>query len=389
MITARLAGRQPGRDRPPGLPHLPASSASRPSRSTPTPTPGCRSCARPTSPCACRATRRPRPTCASTSSLEAARRAGADAIHPGYGFLSENADFARAVIDAGLTWVGPTPESIEPMGSKVEAKKLMARRRRAGAARLPDAADRGRPAAAGQGVRRRRRPRHARRPRASPTSPPRSRRREAEAASAFGDGTVFVEPYVERGRHVEVQVVGDRTATCWCSASATARSSAGTRRSSRRRRRPASPSEIRARAARRRARGGRGDRLRGAGTVEFLYDAGDRAVLVPGDEHPAPGRAPGHRAGATASTWSSCSSPSPRARPGRLGSAPTPPRGPRDRGAAVRRGPGGRLPAAERRADARSRSRLGERRHPASTPASRPATRSRPTTTRCSPRSIA
>ena len=101
---------------------------------------------------------------------------------------------------------------------------------------------RGRPAAAGQGVRRRRRPRHARRPRPRRPGRARSRRRRAEAASAFGDGTVFVEPYVERGRHVEVQVFGDaRRHGRWCSASGTARSSAATRRWSRRPRRPASP----------------------------------------------------------------------------------------------------------------------------------------------------
>ena len=197
--------------------------------------------------------------------LEAARRAGADAIHPGYGFLSENADFARAVIDAGLTWVGPAPESIEPMGSKIEAKKLMAG---AGVpvlgnldAETATEADlpllvKASAGGGGRGMRIVRDPgRPARRDR---------RRPRAEAASAFGDGTVFVEPYVEHGRHVEVQVVGDtprqrrgpRRARLLDPAPAPEgrRGGAGARA---RRRRPA-------RALHEAARGGRrGDRLRG------------------------------------------------------------------------------------------------------------------------------
>ena len=58
--------------------------------------------------------------------VRAARSAGADAVHPGYGFLSENAGFAMAVIDAGLTWIGPPPAAVTAMGSKIEAKKMMA-----------------------------------------------------------------------------------------------------------------------------------------------------------------------------------------------------------------------------------------------------------------------
>ncbi len=138
--------------------------------------------------------------------LDAARRSGADAIHPGYGFLSENAEFARAVIDAGLTWVGPDPESIEAMGSKIRAKEIM---KGAGVPVLeapdePTEADL--PllvkASAGGGGR------GMRVVRTLADLPGEIAKAEAEAASAFGDGTVFVEPYVERGRHVEVQVVG-------------------------------------------------------------------------------------------------------------------------------------------------------------------------------------
>jgi propionyl-CoA carboxylase alpha chain len=138
--------------------------------------------------------------------VDAARRSGADAVHPGYGFLSENAGFARAVIDAGLVWVGPSPESIEAMGSKVRAKELM---RKAGVPVLEapeDPTDADLPllvkASAGGGGR------GMRVVRRLADLPVEIETASAEAASAFGDGTVFVEPYVERGRHVEVQVVG-------------------------------------------------------------------------------------------------------------------------------------------------------------------------------------
>ncbi|HET6653089.1 MAG TPA: biotin carboxylase N-terminal domain-containing protein [Nocardioides sp.] len=141
--------------------------------------------------------------------VEAALAAGADAVHPGYGFLSENAAFARKVIDAGLAWVGPDPESIELMGSKVEAKKRMAD---AGVPLLADldpaaVSDADLPvlvkASAGGGGR------GMRVVRDLGDLPGAVEAASAEALSAFGDGTVFVERFVEHGRHVEVQVVGD------------------------------------------------------------------------------------------------------------------------------------------------------------------------------------
>ncbi|WP_326564647.1 biotin carboxylase N-terminal domain-containing protein [Micromonospora peucetia] len=144
--------------------------------------------------------------------LDAARRTGADAVHPGYGFLAENAAFATAVTDAGLTWVGPPAKAIAAMGDKVAAKALLAE---AGVPMLPTWTDADEitdfpvlvKASAGGGGRGMRIVRDA----AALTEAVASARREA--AAAFGDGTVFVERYVERGRHVEVQIFGDTHGT--------------------------------------------------------------------------------------------------------------------------------------------------------------------------------
>ncbi|MER5457859.1 biotin carboxylase N-terminal domain-containing protein [Micromonospora sp. NPDC002389] len=141
--------------------------------------------------------------------LAAARRSGADAVHPGYGFLAENADVAAAVTDAGLTWIGPSAKAIAAMGDKLAAKALLAE---AGVPMLPTWTDPGQvtdfpvlvKASAGGGGRGMRIVRDADGLAEAVASAGR------EAASAFGDGTVFIERYVERGRHVEVQIVGDR-----------------------------------------------------------------------------------------------------------------------------------------------------------------------------------
>ncbi|TQJ25603.1 propionyl-CoA carboxylase alpha chain [Micromonospora sp. A202] len=140
--------------------------------------------------------------------LDAARRSGADAVHPGYGFLAENAEFAAAVTDAGLTWVGPPAKVIAAMGDKLAAKAMLAE---AGVPMLPSWTDTDGisdfpvlvKASAGGGGRGMRIVRDA----AGLAEAVASARREA--AAAFGDGTVFIERYVERGRHVEVQIFGD------------------------------------------------------------------------------------------------------------------------------------------------------------------------------------
>ncbi|GAA0949682.1 acetyl/propionyl/methylcrotonyl-CoA carboxylase subunit alpha [Actinocorallia libanotica] len=141
--------------------------------------------------------------------LAAAVRSGADAIHPGYGFLSENAEFARAVIKNGLTWIGPTPQAMDAMATKVEAKRLMADAGVPVLAELDPAAIteadlpvlvKASSGGGGRGMR----VVHAMADLAEAV-----RLASNEAASAFGDPTVFCEPYVERGRHVEVQILGD------------------------------------------------------------------------------------------------------------------------------------------------------------------------------------
>ena len=150
--------------------------------------------------------------------IEAAKTTGAEAIHPGYGFLSENADFAQAVIDAGLIWVGPKPDSIRAMGLKDAAKKLMAE---AGVPvtpgylgedqdpkRLRQEADAiGYPVlikavagGGGKGMRRVDEP-------AAFMDALESCKREA--ASSFGDDRVIIEKYILSPRHIEVQVFGD------------------------------------------------------------------------------------------------------------------------------------------------------------------------------------
>jgi propionyl-CoA carboxylase alpha chain len=159
--------------------------------------------------------------------IAAALATGAGAVHPGYGFLAENAGFARDCAAAGLTFVGPSPEAIEAMGSKIAARELLAA---AGVPVLPGvtlggsggelpgpaelaeaAAGIGYPVlvkaafgGGGRGMRIAREPGELAEAVASASR---------EAAAAFGDGTVFIERYVERPRHIEVQILGDTHGT--------------------------------------------------------------------------------------------------------------------------------------------------------------------------------
>ena len=212
--------------------------------------------------------------------VDAAVRAGADSVHPGYGFLAEDAGFAEAVLAAGLVWVGPPPAAIAAMGAKLSAKELVAA---AGVPVLPswapDAVPAGAPypllvkASHGGGGR------GMRVVRSAAELPDAVAAATREAAAAFGDGTVFVERWLERARHVEVQVLADAHGTVLA---------LGERDCSVQRRHqkvveeaPAALAEgVRERLHAAAVAAARSVGYVGAGTVEFLVDAtGDVAFL--------------------------------------------------------------------------------------------------------------
>ncbi len=151
--------------------------------------------------------------------LAAAEKSGADAIHPGYGFLSENADFAQAVIDAGLIWIGPSPQSIRDLGDKVTARHIAARAKAPLVPGTPDpvadadevvafAKEYGVPvaikAAFGGGGR------GMKVARTIEEIPELFESATREAIAAFGRGECFVERYLDKPRHVEAQVIADQ-----------------------------------------------------------------------------------------------------------------------------------------------------------------------------------
>ena len=212
--------------------------------------------------------------------LKAARETGVDAVHPGYGFLSENAAFAQAVEDAGLIFIGPKPEAISLLGDKVEARKVA---KRAGVPTVPGSDGRiedlatacaiveeiGFPvmikAAAGGG---------GRGIRIAETMADFERhfpQASAEALAAFGDGGLYVEKVITRARHVEVQILGDGTDAVHCYE----------RECSLQRRRQKVweeapsfrlPEEVRQELCASAVALAREVNYRGAGTVEYLYD---------------------------------------------------------------------------------------------------------------------
>jgi acetyl/propionyl-CoA carboxylase alpha subunit len=214
--------------------------------------------------------------------LEAARRGGAQAVHPGYGFLSENADFARECEGAGLVFVGPTPEALGLMGDKVAARRLAAA---AGVPTVPGTAEPVEDAAAlaaageigfpllikaaagggGKGMR------AVDQGDDLPAALAQARR---EAQSSFGDGRVYLEKAVQRPRHVEVQLFGDGTGRVLhleerdCSLQRRFQKVVEEAPA------PSFPEGVRTRLWEAAVGAAGAARYRGAGTIEFLYEPG-------------------------------------------------------------------------------------------------------------------
>jgi acetyl-CoA carboxylase biotin carboxylase subunit len=216
--------------------------------------------------------------------LKAAKETGAEAIHPGYGFLSENAAFARAVVEAGMAWIGPPPHAIEVMGDKIESRRAMAA---AGVPLVPGLTDPVADSAAavaaaeeigypimikaaagggGKGIRIVHEPGEM----ASAF-----RTASGEAQSAFGDGRLYLERYLVEPRHIEVQVMFDQHGNAV---------HYGERECSIQRRHqklleeapgPIVTPELRAAMGEVALRAGRAVGYEGAGTVEFLYSRGE------------------------------------------------------------------------------------------------------------------
>ena len=235
--------------------------------------------------------------------LDAAEKSGANAIHPGYGFLSENADFAQAVIDAGLIWIGPSPQSIRDLGDKVTARHIAAR---AKAPLVPGTSDPvkdadevvafakeyGVPiaikAAFGGGGR------GMKVARTIEEIPELFDSATREAVAAFGRGECFVERYLDKPRHVEAQVIADQHGNVVV---------AGTRDCSLQRRFQKLVEEAPAPFLDRRAAQGdprvRQAHLQGGRLLRRRHrrvpGRPGRPDLVPRGQHPPAGRAPGHR----------------------------------------------------------------------------------------------
>jgi 3-methylcrotonyl-CoA carboxylase alpha subunit len=216
--------------------------------------------------------------------IEVARKAACDAIHPGFGFLSENADFARSVVEAGIAWVGPSPDAMGLMGSKIEAKKIAVKANvpvvpgyfgddQSGTVLAQEADKIGYPVlikasagGGGKGMRVVERPDDF-------SDELAGAQREAQAA--FGDARVMLEKYLSEPRHIEVQVLGDNFGTVI---------HLGERECSIQRRHqkvleespsPIMTPELRLRITRAAVSLAKAARYSNAGTIEFIYQDGE------------------------------------------------------------------------------------------------------------------